>query len=282
MPLRRRPMLVRNARDISAVDLYFSLIAFYFIVYHWRPADLVFVKLVSSRSARTPSAKVRQGGEFGYGVKPYQDYEGTPPCENGFNREMNLVAWSDSLFHWQCRVANARQNRARMHFQEHVIRNCRSCNSAGVSIGPVGIRGTRPIVTNGTRNSLVKENARPQAKLLEHAGGRVWSNKRLFRLCLRRVYLLRLGQFLDPFIRVFLECFHAIFAAEYHFLSLVGQRDGLAHVAAEFVTGGDARLERTRFHVRLGGTVWGVCACPTAPATADSPPAVPKPCDTSS
>ena len=51
----------------------------------------------------------------------------------------------------------------------------------------------------------------------------------LFR---RRCFGLCLVKFLHPFLRVLVEILHAVFAAEFHFLSFVNQRDGLARVAA--------------------------------------------------
>ena len=55
----------------------------------------------------------------------------------------------------------------------------------------------------------------------------------LFLFCRRCLGLgLGLVELLHPFLWVFVEILHAVFAAEFHFLSFVNQRDGLARVAA--------------------------------------------------
>lgn len=60
-----------------------------------------------------------------------------------------------------------------------------------------------------------------------------------------------LAELLHPFLRIFVEILHTVFAAEFHFQAFIDQRDGLAHVAADDIAGDDASCRRSLLFDRL-------------------------------
>src|ERR1019366_10564440 len=87
-PVRRSPS--KSTSLHPSIRLYgssCSIAIFLFFVRYWRPADNVFEKSVSPRSARVPTLKLRRRGRLRYGVQPYRELWGDTARQKNGHRE---------------------------------------------------------------------------------------------------------------------------------------------------------------------------------------------------